>query len=67
MESLHHIEECDGEKHWLICKKPRTWESSTDFRICNNKCKVYEKCNSGKSEDRCEDETCKDSDTEVKV
>ena len=47
MESLHHLEYCDGEKHWVYCSKPVTWEKSCDWRPCTNKCAVFIEENKG--------------------
>ena len=45
MEPIFHSETCDGEKHWILCSKPITWESCNDFRYCNKNCKIYTQSN----------------------
>ena len=41
MEPIFHSETCDGEKHWIICSTPITWELCNDFRYCNKNCNIY--------------------------
>ena len=41
MNSIFHSETCDGEKHWILCSNPTTWDVCSDFRYCNKQCEIY--------------------------